>query len=196
MRKNHWLFPLLVLALWGPVRAAEPMPENQRWIESIDGGFIFPLSSAASGQYDRGVGGDILIGYRFDPAFSLSADIGYYDCDQRLTGASTGEWLYVPILAVARWTFGSDWVRPYVLAGAGIAINNYNLTQGVWGHVANRETDLLLAPGAGVLFIVAPGTAFYLQTRLDLNFTTPGGPWTDNPSIFLPIKGGLSFFVL
>jgi hypothetical protein len=172
------------------------MPENQRWIEAIDGGFIFPVSPASAQSYDRGVGGDILIGYRFDRTFSLSADIGYYDCDQKLTGASAGEWIYVPMLVVARWTVGDGWIRPYVLAGAGVAVNDYNLTQGVWGHVSNRETDLLLAPGAGALFIIAPGTALYIQTRLDLNFTTPSGPWTDNPSVFLPIKGGLSLFVL
>ncbi|HVZ81542.1 MAG TPA: outer membrane beta-barrel protein [bacterium] len=195
MRKLFLLFPF-ILALAGPVRPADPMPENQRWIEAIDGGFIFPVSSAAGRDYDRGVGGDILIGYRFDRSFSLSADLGYYDCDQKGTGASAGEWIYVPMLAVARWTFGDGWVRPYALAGAGVAVNNYNLTQGVWGHVSNRETNLLLAPGAGALFIIAPGTALYLQARLDLNFTTPGGPWTDNPSLFMPVKGGLSLFVL
>jgi hypothetical protein len=182
---------LMASGLW-----AAPLPENQSWIEQIDGGFIFPMSSAASGDYDRGVGGDILVGYRFDRTFSLSADLGYYDCDQKLIGATAGEWIYVPMLAVARWTFGDGTVRPYVFAGAGIAVNSYNLTQGVWGHITNKETDLLLAPGAGVLFIVAPGTALYLQARMDLNFTTQNGPWTDNPSIFLPIKGGLSFFVL
>lgn len=194
MKRSKWGFSLLMLmasGLW-----ADPLPENQSWIEQIDGGFIVPISSAASGDYERGVGGDILVGYRFDRTFSLSADLGYYDCDQKLTGASAGEWIYVPMLAVARWTFGNDWVRPYVFGGAGIAVNSYSLTQGVWGHISNKETDLLLAPGAGVLFVVAPGTAFYLQARLDLNFTNPNGPWTDNPSLFLPIKGGLSLFVL
>ena len=195
MRKSAgWGFGLLWLLVGG--LWADPLPENQRWIEAIDGGFIFPVSSAASNDYDRGVGGDILIGYRFDRTFSLSVDLGYYDCDQKTAGGSAGEWIYVPILGIARWTFGSDWVRPYVFAGAGIAVNSYNLTQGVWGHVSNRETDLLLAPGAGVLFVIAPGTALYIQSRLDLNFTTQSGPWTDNPSIFLPIKGGLSLFVL
>ena len=177
--------------LWG-----QDLRENQRWIEQIDGGFVFPLSSAASAGYDHGYGGDILVGYRFDRDFSLSGDIGYYDCDQRMAGADQGEWIYVPILAMARYNFGAGPVRPFLLMGAGVAVNSYALTQGINAKVSKRETDLMLAPGAGVLFLVGSGTALYLQARLDLNFSTPEGPWTDNPNLFLPVKGGLSFFVL
>jgi hypothetical protein len=175
---------------------AQELSEKQKWIEQVDGGFVFPLSTAASAGYARGYGGDILIGYRFDRSFSLSADLGYYDCDQRFLGATGGEWIYVPIMAVARYNFGPGWVRPYVLLGGGVAVNTYTLTPGYSGQLSKRETDLLLAPGLGVLFVVAPDTALYAQARLDLNFSTPNGPFTDNPTLFMPLKAGMSFFVL
>jgi len=170
--------------------------ENQRWIEAADGGFIFPLSPAVSTYYDRGVGGDILVGYRFDRNLSLSIDVGYYDCDEKALGGASGEWIYSPILLLARYNFGDGWVRPYLLLGGGVAVNSYSLTAPFLGDLSQRETDPLLSPGLGVLFVVAKDTALYLQTRLDLNFSTAGGPWTDNPSLFLPLKAGLSFFAL
>ena len=175
---------------------SQELNEKQRWIEQADGGFVFPLSTAVAAGYARGYGGDILVGYRFDRDFSLSADLGYYDCDQTAASSSSGEWIYVPILAVARYNFGPGWVRPYVLLGAGVAVNTYTLTPGYDGKLSNRETDLLLAPGLGVMFVVSKDTALYAQARFDLNFTTVGGPWTDNPSVFMPLKAGLSFFVL
>jgi len=180
-----------VMATW-----AGPLPEKQQWIEQGDGGFVLPLSRAASNGYAAGYGGDILVGYRFDRDFSLSADVGYFDCDQKVSGSSAGEWVYVPIMAVARMNFGPGPVRPYLLLGAGAAYNTYSLTPSYSGRVSKKETDLLLAPGLGVLFIVNGDTALYVQGRFDLNFASQSGPFTDTPTIFMPLKAGLSFFVL
>ena len=194
MKKIIW-----IIGFWISVSlpcAGQPLAPNQHWIEQVDGGFVFPLSTAASSGYATGYGGDILVGYRFDRSFSLSADLGYYDCDQKFEGATGGECIYVPIMAVARCNFGSGWVRPYALLGAGVAINTYTLTPGYGGKLSNRETDFLLAPGLGLLFVVTGDTALYAQARLDLNFSTTNGPFTDSPSIFLPLKAGISFFVL
>lgn len=185
----------LMLAAFQPLFAQE-LNEKDRWIEQVDGGFVFPLSTAVAAGYDRGVGGDVLVGYRFERNFSLSADLGYYDCDQKYEGATGGEWIYVPILVVARYNFGPGWVKPYLLLGAGVAVNTYTLTPGYSGKLSARQTDFLLAPGGGVLFIVAKDTALYAQVRFDLNFSGVGGPWTDSPSVFMPLKGGVSFFVL
>lgn len=185
------LFALAVLPAF-----SQELNEKQRWIEQADGGFVFPLSPAVAAGYARGYGGDILVGYRFDRDFILSADLGYYDCDQKAPDGSDGSWIYVPILAVARYNFGPGWVRPYVLLGAGVAVNTYTLTPGYNGELSTRETDFLLAPGAGVMFIVEMDLALYVQTRFDLDFSTVGRPWTDNPSVFMPLKGGISFFVL
>jgi hypothetical protein len=193
MKKILCLFGWLVLMVW-PTLVRAQLSENQRWIEQVDGGFIFPISTAAGTLYDWGFGGDILIGYRFDRNFSLSADVGYYDCDEKSLGGDSGEWLYSPILLLARYNFGSGSVRPYLILGAGLAVNSYSLTSSFLGQVSHRETNPLLSPGLGILFVVTRDTALYIQTRLDLNFSTANGPWIDNPSIFLPLKGGLSFF--
>jgi Outer membrane protein beta-barrel domain len=192
---------LWMLAAWSalavsPSFAADQLNENQKWIEQADGGLAFPVSPAASKGYAMGYGGDILVGYRFTREFSLSADLGYYDCDQKGLGAEAGEWIYVPILAVARYNFGSGWVRPYLLFGAGAAVNTYTLTPGYTGKLSKRETDPLVSPGAGLLFIVARDAALYFQVRWDLNFSTPEGPFSDSPAVFMPVKGGISLFVL
>lgn len=194
MKTKFLVVGLLILA--AVPAFSQELNENQKWIEQADGGFVFPVSPSVAAGYARGVGGDLLVGYRFDRNFSLSADLGYYDCDQKFLGANGGEWIYVPVLAVARYNFGPGWVRPFVLLGAGVAVNTYTLTPGYNGKLSDRETDLLLAPGAGVMFIVARDTALYVQARFDLDFSTVGGPWTDSPSLFVPLKAGISFFVL
>jgi len=180
----------LFLPAW--VRAQAPPPENQRWIEQADGGFVFPLSPGVAQEYARGVGGDILVGYRFNRDFNLSADVGYFECDEKFYGGASGSWTYDPLLLLARFNFGPGWVRPFLLLGAGLAVDSYSLTTSYEGQVSNRETDPMLSPGAGVLFIVETNVAIYLQTRVDLIFSRVGGPWTDNPTVFLPIKAGLS----
>ena len=195
--KKTWLGLGMAVLLVCPGWAQELAP-HQKWIEQVDGGFVFPASSAAAAGYGMGVGGDILIGYRFTRQFSLSADLGYYDCDQKISGALAGEWLYTPIMAVGRFSFGPGWVKPFVSLGVGFAMNTYSLTvAGIKTSV--KETDFLLAPGAGVLFIVTDHMALYGQVRLDMNYTTVGSmgnPFTDNPTLFIPFKGGMSFFVL
>lgn len=193
MKKILILAGLLVLTA-SPALAQ--LREDQKWIEQADGGFIFPLSPANSTIYGRGLGGDILVGYRLNRDFSVSADVGYYECDQKFYGSSLGSWSYSPILILARYNFGPGWFRPFLILGGGIAVNSYSETDPYFGAISHRETDPLLSPGMGLLFIVSPDTAFYVQARFDLNFTTVGGPWVDNPSVFMPLKAGLSFFAL
>ena len=183
-----------------PRVAAQDLKENQRWIEQIDGGVVFPASQANAAAYGAGIGGDILVGYRFSRDFSFSGDLGYYDCDQKNSGALAGEWLYTPLMAVARLNFGSAPVRPFLLLGAGIAFNTFSETPAYSGiKTSERETDLLLSPGAGILVVIGGNAALYLQGRLDFNFTSErasGSPFTDSPSLFIPVKAGLSFFAL
>lgn len=196
MKKPPVLIILLFLLAF-PAFVRGQLSENQKWIEQVDGGFVVPGSTAVATNYSAGVGGDLLVGYRFNHDLSLSADLGYYDCDQKVTGANGGEWIYVPVLAVLRCNFGPrGWVRPFVSFGAGVAVNSYTLSPGYAGKLSKRETDLLLAPGGGVIFIVSRDTALYVQARFDLNFSSPQGPWSDSPTLFVPIKGGVSFFVL
>jgi hypothetical protein len=177
----------------------ETLGPGQKWIEQIDGGFVFPVSPSVAAAYNRGVGGDILVGYRFNRDFSLAADVGYYACPENAGGAIAGEWDYTPLLAVARFNFGAGTVRPYVLLGGGIAFNNYSYTPFDSGKQMIQESNFLLTPGLGVLFVVAGNFALYVQGRLDMDFTpvaVPGGLFSESPVLFIPVKVGASFFVL
>lgn len=175
---------------------AQELAPNQRWIEQVDAGFVFPVSPAVSGGYAVGIGGDVLVGYRFNRDLSLSADVGYYDCDQKFYGASAGEWLYMPLMVVARFNFGNGAVRPFLTLGVGGAENIYSLSLAGSGQQSDREMDFLLSPGAGILFVVTGDTALYFQGRVDLDFAPSTGPFTDNPGLFIPLKAGVSFFAL
>ncbi|HEY5039074.1 MAG TPA: outer membrane beta-barrel protein [bacterium] len=206
------LFLVLVLGVlpaWGndslvpgqkPIdQADDSLAPGQKWIEQVDGGFVFPVSTSAAANFDRGVGGDILVGYRFNRDFSLSADLGYYDCDAKGGGATAGEWIYTPVLAVARFNFGAGTVRPYLIFGAGAAFNTFSFTPVSSVLQSKSETDFLLAPGVGILFVVATNMALYVQGRMDMDFIATGmlgGPFIESPVIFVPVKVGASFFVL
>lgn len=193
MKKVIGWMGLLLLAAW-PCWAQELTP-NQRWIEQADGGFVFPTTSSAARNYGRGLGGDILVGYRLDPQFSLGLDLGYYDCDQRTLGTSGGQWNYTSALVVARYAIGQGWIRPFLFFGAGFAFNDVSLTPKAGDSVSDSETDPLLSPGAGVLFIVGDGVALFAQSRVDLDFTSSlSGLNFQNPAIFIPVKAGVSIF--
>jgi hypothetical protein len=107
----------------------------------------------------------------------------------------------MPLLATARYSFGSGTVKPYVLLGFGAAFNNYSLTVNTPGvgpqKLTRDEPDFLMSPGLGVRFIVAGDMAVFFQGRVDINFanqTIAGGPPADNPTLFIPVQCGISFF--
>lgn len=189
---------LLVLALVLPlstVRGDELKPD-QRWTESIDGSFTFPTSTADAQAFAIGLGGDLSVGYRFDRNFSLSAATGYYQYNvQNQPSGSTANLSYVPLLAVARFNLMDGPIHPYVFLGAGIALNSYSA---VSNFPSNKETDLLLTPGLGVLFRLTDIMALFAQGRVDIDFTSANGLGknVDSPSLFVPIQVGLGFFVL
>jgi hypothetical protein len=192
----------LLLLAWAlaPIHGwAQELAPNQKWIEQADAGFVVPSSANVASVFNVGLGGDILVGYRFDRNFSLATDLGYYQCDQK---GGEGAWIYVPLMEVARYNFGTGQVRPFVLLGMGAVFNSYsqslvNVGQNL--NLSRQETNFLLSPGAGVLFVVYSDAAVYLQARMDMNFISNNkisSPAVDNPSVFIPVKAGLSFFVL
>jgi hypothetical protein len=63
---------------------------------------------------------------------------------------------------------------------------------------SNSEINLMLSPGFGISFILEPGIALYLQTRLDVDFTPVSVelPLSDNPTLFIPVKIGITFVSL
>ncbi len=192
-------FFLLWLALSASSVLAAPLEKDQKWIESADAGLVFPVSPQASANYATGIGGDVMVGYRFDRDFSLSTSLGYYDMDRAYGGAASGEWIYVPLMEVVRLNFGDGWVRPYVLLGVGASLNSYSAAVlGQSGKATTQQTGFLTAPGAGVLFRFFSDLVFYVQCRVDMNFLPSSGivPQADSPSLFIPLKLGISVFAL
>jgi hypothetical protein len=192
MKNLFWI--LMPLVLTGSQAWGQALLPAQRWFEQVDGGAVIPASAEVSRDYGIGLGGDVLMGYRFDRDFSLAVDLGYFYCGQNTTGETEAGWTYAPMMILLRYNIGSGWIRPYLLLGAGFVLNNYSIEVGS-SAPSNNEVNLLLSPGFGVSFELEPGLAFYLQTRLDMDFTPVSVelPLSDNPTLFIPIKMGLTF---
>ena len=199
------------------------------FVVSVNGVVGVPASSNVASQVNVGFGGEGFVGYAFDPQFSLGVVSGYdtYSLNTsyvlKQLGLSSfppgttvsGSLSYVPIMAEAKYAFSKTGTKPYVLLGAGLALNNGSFTVSASGMTANgtiNETDLLLAPGLGVAFPVSDKVDIFVQGRVDLDFTnnntsTPGtitysngGSGTgntnytgDNPTIYIPFAVGADF---
>jgi len=199
---GHWIKSLaLILGAALPVSlgAQTGLKPNQRWVAQVDAGFSIPpiQTNPAPG---RGYGGDINFGYRFSRTLTLFIGTGYYQYDQAPTFTSADAKLaYIPLTGILRLTFGDGPFRPYVFGGVGIAFNTYsqtNLTGSPAPQSSFAETDFYLAPGAGILYVFASDMAFFLQARVDLDYTTSSGLGLalDTPSVFIPFQVGISFF--
>lgn len=191
MKRPFWTVVLLMgTAL--PCLGQTQLGGQQRWIEQADAGFVFPYSKSASADYGAGVGGDLSIGYRFNRDINLSADLGYYNCGLRGGG---GQWSYLPGLLILRFNFGEGWVRPYLILGGGWALNVYSppFTPSP-GSASQVQVSPMVSPGVGLLFVLFHDLAVYGQVRFDMDYASPGGSWSDNPTVFMPLKAGLSFF--
>jgi hypothetical protein len=192
MKYLFWVLLPLVLTgsqAWG--QALSPIP---KWFEQVDGGAVIPASAEVARDYGLGLGGDVLMGYRFNRDFSIAADLGYFYCGQNTTGVTAGGWTYAPAMILIRYNIGSGWIRPYLLAGGGFALNSYSIAVGS-SAPSNSEINLLFSSGFGISFILEPGLAVYLQTRLDTDFTpvSVGLPLSDSPTQFIPVKMGITF---
>ncbi len=149
-----------------------------------------------------GLGGDISIGYRLDRTFCLLIDTGYYQYSIN-PGPDTAKALlaYIPLVGILRITFGDGLFRPYVFGGAGVALNTYvqNSAPGSpSSKIDEAEMDFYLAPGVGMLYRLSGDMAVFLQSRVDIDFTSSRGLGIPlpNPSVFIPLQAGISFFPL
>lgn len=199
------------------------------FVVSVNGLVGVPTSSNVSSDVGVGFGGEGFIGYAFNSQFTLGVDSGYdtYSLNNSFvlkqlgipslpSGTTlTGSLSYVPIMAEIKYAFSATGVKPYVLLGAGIALNSGTFTVSVPGESATgtiNETDLLIAPGLGVAFPVSDKIDIFVQGRVDLDFTNnnnstpgtitfnPGGSGTgntnitgDNPTIYIPFAVGADF---
>jgi hypothetical protein len=198
MSKNGLLFLALFCAasrLW----AQNDLAPGQRWVEQIDGSFSIP-SSAAPGFADPGLGGDINLGYRFDSTWALFAGTGYYQYNITPSpGASKAQLAYLPLTVILRWTWGEGPFHPFLIGGAGLALNTYSQTNAPGSPTplsTQSQINLYLAPGLGLLYVFSSNMAVFVQSRVDIDFTSHNGLGGElgNPSLFIPLQAGISFF--
>ncbi len=188
-----WALPLVL-------QAQQPLEPKTLWVEQIDASYSLPFSGTR--KPDPGVGGDINIGYRFDHALALFVGVGFYD--YAIPASPTvgkAEFSYIPLALIPRLTFGEGPLRPYLFCGMGIALNTLTQTNppgSPTDKTTQAETSFYLSPGLGVLYVFASDMALFLQTGLDMDFASRGGlgQVTGTPPIFIPVKAGISFFVL
>lgn len=199
------------------------------FVLGVNGVVGVPTSSNVANEVNVGFGGEGFIGYAFDKQFTLGVDSGYntYSLSTNYVlkqlgipslppGVTvSGSLSYVPIIAEAKYAFSATGVKPYVLLGAGLALNSGSFTVTATGASATgtiSETDLLIAPGIGVAFPVSDKVDIFVQGRVDLDFTNnnnstpatitfnPGGSSSgntnytgDNPTIYIPFAVGADF---
>ncbi len=200
--KKTLLFAFLLALPFSAVQADELGP-NQRWIERIDGLLSVPSSSDVSSNVNLGFGGGLSFGYRVDEHFNVSIASGYYQYDfKNLPAGDSGNFSYVPLMLVFNYSFGEGPFRPYLSYGVGAAFNTYVrsfLSDGVSVENKGYETSFFMSPAIGGLVILSPGSALFLEARMDMNYRSfDGGTGlpVSTPTVFIPIQAGLVFFVI
>lgn len=194
-----------VISAWllaaSAAQAQNDLKPGQRWVEQIDGSFSIPYFEAAQ-KPNPGFGGDITLGYRFNRTLALFIGSGYYQYDiAPAPPATSAQLAYIPLVGVLRLTFGDGPFHPYLFGGAGIAINTYtqvNAPGNTTSKITAAEVDFYLAPGLGILYVFSDDMGVFLQSRVDIDFTSPNGLGIPlaNPSVFIPLQAGISFFAI
>ncbi len=187
---------LLILALsWlsgGVGFAQTTLGPDQHWVEQIGGALAIPSSGDASKTYQVGFGGDLGISYRITSNLSEGIVVGYYQFNLK-AAPSGSDFSYVPLMEVTKIILGGEDLRPYVFFGFGAAFNTLKLSA-----LSTTQTDLLMAPGAGVNWRAFPNAALFFQGRLDVNFISKNisSNGSTNPAVFMPLEAGLIFYML
>jgi hypothetical protein len=194
MRRLGFLIWAVSVLIGGGAWAQE-LTDSQHWVEQVGGSVGIPLSDQAAEAWDPGFGGDLSIGYRLDPHFSLGIGTGYHQFDFKNPPAGiSGDFSYVPLQATARYTFGPGDLKAYFVLGAGVAINT-GTTHGHGATLSSTETDFLLSPGVGALLVVDPKAAIFVQAKLDMDFMSKYFA-SDAVTLLVPLDAGLIFYIL
>ncbi len=213
-----------------PVKPSAPSAESTLNI-SFSPFVGIPVSGNTANEYNVGGGGDIYLSFQADKKLQIGLNIGLQDYTvntnyfaqtfQQIFGSAlpagvsiTGDFRVVPLMAMAKYAFNENKVRPYLLLGTGFAFNAVSAAVSYNGQqvtINATETSLLISSGLGLAF-EAEDLEFFLQARMDVDFTTNNGSDTfklgqpgaaqvttngnlsdDSPTIFIPIEAGLRF---
>jgi hypothetical protein len=193
---------LLILVTWWAltvtmVFAQSSIESRQKWVVQVDGGYSTPVFRDMH-KLDPGYGGDISVGYRFDRTFGLFIGTGYYRFNIPFARIST-QLSCVPVDGILRVTLGKGHLHPFVFLGIGGVINTFTKTDSsviAGSKTSQTEINFYMAPGLGIMYVFSKNKALFIQTRMDLDFTTYNGfgiPM-NSPTIFIPVQIGISFF--
>ncbi len=192
-----------------------------------------PLSSKTGSEYNPGFGIALDFKRPLDSHWSVGLAATYQDLPvnkaflaksfQQTYGvafpagvAFSGDWYYFPVVALVQYSLPleNSQVVPYFFGGAGIAFNSATVSASYNNQTvmaSTNEDDFLLCPGVGLRAQLDAKVDFFLQARVDINFTSqnnsdiitltgPGGSTEangnlsdDGPTLFLPVQAGLNF---
>lgn len=170
---------------------------DQKWVVQVNGSYVLP-AFGNNHRIQKGYGGDISAGYRFDRTFSLFLGTGYYNFTMPFTPEAT-RISYFPLAGIGRVTFGKGRVHPFVFCGVGTVLNAFTQTDSLQNppvKTTQTEINFYMAPGLGIMYVFTNKTAIFVQSRMDLDFTSSNvfGVPMGSPSIFIPIQLGISFY--
>lgn len=173
---------------------------DPKWAVILDVGAIFPMTSnfpnAYNGYGDLGAG----VGYQFTDSFSLWLNLEGASFTSKNNALTGGYGFFFGDIALwARLDFGGrDVLHPYLFAGPGLAINEYDITSVVSGFNASTsiwETDFLWEAGLGLEFpLREKNVQIFAQSKfvydyIGGNFGSFGG--VDSPMKFIPVQIGV-----
>ncbi len=176
-------------------------PKGHVFIQ-LQGGEVLPASANACSQLNTGSCGEIQAGYAFPGNFSLGLEygIGNFSFKNMPSGHSMNL-SHSPLEIVAQRDFpiGAGFY-PFVLLGAGIAMDSLSMTPAPPASAVTNWTNFELDPGVGLGLQLAGGLDLFLQMKMAMDFETTaesnaskGKLYSDNPILFFPIQAGVNF---
>jgi hypothetical protein len=166
---------LALLPLLG--RAQDTAPH---WYFRVGGALDAPVQNW-NGAYKLGGGAGLALGYALDAELALqleAVNLNYSGTNAGIA-VSDSDFRFVPTL---RYSFGGQDIRPYLLAGAGLA-----LEMATADGVSQSYANPVAVVGAGENFRMDAHTNFFLQVEYSLIFTS------DVTGQDLPVQAGLDF---
>ena len=130
--------------------------------------------------YDLGFGGQVSGLYRINENLGVGLGIGYETFS--VTGVSGWSDADLSILALLKYSFGTEKIKPYLLAEAGMG--NYIVS---FSGASASSMYPEIGGGAGVQFGLSDNANLVLQGTVNVLIAT-GGTWT-----YVPVDLGVNF---
>jgi hypothetical protein len=200
----------------GPAEAvAGPPDEAKKMQDHLNGiyGFLrdsefqlglgagIPLSSKMAREFNPGLWGELAYGLKLSDVFALTLDFQGGQLTSHNDSLTDGGYGFAPgmLSLTAKYRFAPKGIRPYVFAGPGLSIENYNYNylNGNFSEITNySDIGFGLVGGVGVdvqvdkiIYLYAQTEMYWSTTPSDVNGFIP----MDNPISIVPIEVGILF---